>query len=186
MSKYNEVMDHISVDDDMKKRILQNVENKLEEHPKAPVSKAKVIPFGRYAAIAATFLVLLVGSYAVVKTTGDVRNTADSSFVYEEATEEADTSESEFDSADGMASIEVTADSEQFDLQFDNKAASSVTESENILSVTDETEATASETYGNVLVNPSGITTAQLVMIAAAAVFIIAAVVSAIIFTRNR
>ena len=183
MSKYNEVMDHISVDDDMKKRILQNVETKLEEYPTAPAKKGKVIPFSRYAAIAAAFLLLLVGSYAVVKTTGDVNNTADSSLVYEEATEET---ESEFESTDGLVSIEGTEDSEQLGLQFGNQAASSVTDSDNTNLVTDESKATNTAVHEGIMTNPSSFSTVQIVMIVAAAVLIIAAVVSAIFFTRRR
>ena len=77
MSKYQEVMDHIKVDDEMKKRILQNVEKKLEEAPQEVVApKAKVVPFRRYAAIAATFAVLLLGSYAVSQVTGGITNTS--------------------------------------------------------------------------------------------------------------
>ena len=77
MSKYQEVMDHIKVDDEMKKRILQNVEKQLEEAPQEVVApKAKVVPFRRYAAIAATFVVLLLGSYAVSQVTGGITNTS--------------------------------------------------------------------------------------------------------------
>ena len=77
MSKYQEVMDHIKVDDEMKKRILQNVEKKLVEAPQEVVApKAKVVPFRRYAAIAATFAVLLLGSYAVSQVTGGITNTS--------------------------------------------------------------------------------------------------------------
>ena len=77
MSKYQEVMDHIKVDDEMKKRILQNVEKQLEEAPKeVDTPKAKVVPFRRYAAIAATIAVLLLGSYAVSQVTGGITNTS--------------------------------------------------------------------------------------------------------------
>lgn len=90
MSKYQEVMDHIKVDDEMKKRILQNVEKKLEEAPQEVVTpKPKVVPFKRYAAIAATFTVLLVGSYAVMQATGGIGGTNSSTSVYEPVMEEA-------------------------------------------------------------------------------------------------
>ena len=90
MSKYQEVMDHIKVDDEMKKRILQNVEKKLEEAPKeVDTPKAKVVPFKRYAAIAATFAVLLLGSYAVSQVTGGITNTSSSTSVYEPAMDAA-------------------------------------------------------------------------------------------------
>ena len=84
MSKYQEVMDHIKVDDEMKKRILQNVEKQLEEAPKeVDIPKPKVVPFRRYAAIAATFAVLLLGSYAVSQVTGGITNTSSSTSLYE-------------------------------------------------------------------------------------------------------
>ncbi|MBQ7659095.1 MAG: hypothetical protein IJS16_08915 [Butyrivibrio sp.] len=90
MSKYQEVMDHIKVDDEMKKRILQNVEKKLEEAPQEVVTpKPKVVPFKRYAAIAATFTVLLVGSYAVMQATGGIGGTNSSTSVYEPVMEDA-------------------------------------------------------------------------------------------------
>lgn len=90
MSKYQEVMDHIKVDDEMKKRILQNVEKKLEEAPKEVVTpKPKVVPFKKYAAIAATFTVLLVGSYAVMQATGGIGGANSSTSVCEPVMEEA-------------------------------------------------------------------------------------------------
>ena len=90
MSKYQEVMNHIKVDDEMKKRILQNVEKKLEEAPKEVVTpKPKVVPFKRYAAIAATFTVLLVGSYAVMQATGGIGGANSSTSVCEPVMEEA-------------------------------------------------------------------------------------------------
>ena len=90
MSKYQEVMDHIKVDDEMKKRILQNAEKQLEEAPQEIVTpKAKVVPFRRYAAIAATFAVLLRGSYAVSQVTGGITNTSSSTSLYEPAMDAA-------------------------------------------------------------------------------------------------
>ena len=90
MSKYQEVMDHIKVDDEMKKRILQNVEKQLEEAPKeVDIPKSKVVPFRRYAAIAATFAVLLLGSYAVSQVTGGITNTSSSTSFYEPAMDAA-------------------------------------------------------------------------------------------------
>jgi hypothetical protein len=83
-------MDHIKVDDEMKKRILQNVEKQLEEAPKeVDTPKAKVVPFRRYAAIAATFAVLLLGSYAVSQVTGGITNTSSSTSLYEPAMDAA-------------------------------------------------------------------------------------------------
>jgi len=90
LSKYQEVMDHIKVDDEMKKRILQNVEKQLEEAPKeVDIPKSKVVPFRRYAAIAATFAVLLLGSYAVSQVTGGITNTSSSTSLYEPAMDAA-------------------------------------------------------------------------------------------------
>ncbi len=90
MRKYQEVMDHIKVDDEMKKRIRQNVEKQLEEAPKeVDTPKAKVVPFRRYAAIAATFAVLLLGSYAVSQVTGGITNTSSSTSLYEPAMDAA-------------------------------------------------------------------------------------------------
>ena len=89
LSKYQEVMEHVKVDDEMRKRILQNVGKELEKDTKHVEKKAKIIPFQRYAAVAATFAILLVGSYAVIQTTGDIKNTADTASVYETAKEEA-------------------------------------------------------------------------------------------------
>ena len=90
MSKYQEVMDHIKVDEEMKKRILQNVEKQLEEAPKeVDMPKSKVVPFRRYAAIAGTFAVLLLGSYAVSQVTGGITNTSSSTSLYEPAMDAA-------------------------------------------------------------------------------------------------
>ena len=71
MSKYNEVMDKVKVTDDMKKRILQNIENaessnvtSFEEVKKK--RENKIVPIiQRYGAVAAMFAVVLVGAYAV-------------------------------------------------------------------------------------------------------------------------
>ncbi len=106
MSKYQEVMDHIKVDDEMKKRILQNVEKKLEEAPKEVVTpKPKVVPFKKYAAIAATFTVLLVGSYAVMQATGGIGGTNSSTSVCEPVMEEAASmaEEPSYEAADSAA-----------------------------------------------------------------------------------
>ncbi len=84
MNKYQKVMQHVRVDDEMKKRILQNVEKELSKEGtvKAPGMADKIVPFGkrlgdgvkRYAGIAAMFAVLFVGAAAVVKMTGGVSN----------------------------------------------------------------------------------------------------------------
>jgi hypothetical protein len=87
LSKYQDIMSHVQVDDEMKKRILQNVEKELgresdgKERDKetvtpVPAPKKKIVDFRRYAAIAATFAVLLIGSYAVIQITGGIKNTS--------------------------------------------------------------------------------------------------------------
>ena len=76
MNKYNEVMDKVKVTDDMRKRILQNIENAdisnvtaFEEAKKK--KENKIVPFiKRYGAVAAMFAVVLVGAYAVFGTVG--------------------------------------------------------------------------------------------------------------------
>lgn len=76
MSKYNEAMDKIKVTDDMKKRILQNIEDTnfdnvtaFDPVPKKSKKENKIISFVRsYGAVAAMFAVVLVGAYAVFGT----------------------------------------------------------------------------------------------------------------------
>ncbi len=110
MSKYQEVMDHIKVDDEMKKRILQNVEKQLEEAPKeVDTPKAKVVPFRRYAAIAATFAVLLLGSYAVSQVTGGITNTSSSTSLYEPAMDAASEAPAMEDAASEAPAMEEAA-----------------------------------------------------------------------------
>ena len=71
MNKYNEVMDKVKVTDEMRNRILQNIENTDIEsvsqiHEAVPVKENKIVPFiRRYGAMAAMFAVILVGAYAV-------------------------------------------------------------------------------------------------------------------------
>ena len=81
MSKYNEVMEHIKVDDSMKQRILQNLEN--SELSRDSVDQtAGTRKFGdrfspalkRFGALAAMFALLLVGSAAVIQITQDHGN----------------------------------------------------------------------------------------------------------------
>ena len=86
MSKYQEVMNHIEVDDEMKKRILQNVEKELlaEAEPGNKVEASKVVPFRqrlgdgikRYGGMVAMVAILLVGTAAVIRITGGVSNTS--------------------------------------------------------------------------------------------------------------
>ncbi len=88
MNKYQRVMEHVKVDDEMKKRILQNVEKELnsgEDKARDQVVKtSKVVPFRqrfgdgikKYGAMVAMLAILLVGTVAVIRITGGVSNTS--------------------------------------------------------------------------------------------------------------
>ena len=88
MNKYQRVMEHVKVDDEMKKRILQNLEKELESgEDKARdqvVKTSKVVPFRqrfgegikKYGAMVAMLAILLVGTAAVIRFTGGVSNTS--------------------------------------------------------------------------------------------------------------
>lgn len=82
LSKYNEAMDNLVVTEDMRKRLLANVEKemskaKASEKENGNISempnntshgdKRRILEFRRYAGIAAAFVVLIVGAYAVSK-----------------------------------------------------------------------------------------------------------------------
>ena len=61
MSKYNEIMEHIAVSDDMKERITNNLQNK-------DLTESKIVRFPnmkRYIALAACFVLLLVGTFTI-------------------------------------------------------------------------------------------------------------------------
>lgn len=89
MSKYNEIMDKVRVDDDMKKRILQNLAKEIEadenlsgnlaaEDEDNNTDKSKISKFPnrrlnvikRYAFAAAACGVLFIGAYALIKNGG--------------------------------------------------------------------------------------------------------------------
>ncbi|MBP3274280.1 MAG: hypothetical protein ILA12_03230 [Butyrivibrio sp.] len=86
MNKYQRVMEHVKVDDEMKKRILQNLEKKLESgaDQARSVESLKVVPFKkrlgdgikRYGGMVAMVAILLVGTAAVIRFTGGVSNTS--------------------------------------------------------------------------------------------------------------
>lgn len=88
MNKYQRVMEHVKVDDEMKKRILQNVEKELESgEDKARaqgVETSKVVPFRqrlgegikKHGTMVAMVAILLVGTAAVIRITGGVSNTS--------------------------------------------------------------------------------------------------------------
>ena len=105
MSKYNEVMDNVKVSEDMRNRILANIEKEMSaevdpasedtisvknEIP-AEVSKeagkkaSKIVEFRKYAGIAAAFVVLIVGAYAVSRVTPFGGATESSTAMVEEA-----------------------------------------------------------------------------------------------------
>lgn len=86
MNKYQRVMEHVKVDDEMKKRILQNVEKELASgaDQARSVETSKVVPFKkrlgdgikRYGTMVAMVAILLVGTAAVIRITGGVSNTS--------------------------------------------------------------------------------------------------------------
>ena len=88
MNKYQRVMEHVKVDDEMKKRILQNVEKELEsgtDKARAQgVETSKVVPFRqrlgegikKHGTMVAMLAILLVGTAAVIRITGGVSNTS--------------------------------------------------------------------------------------------------------------
>ena len=86
MNKYQRVMEHVKVDDEMKKRILQNVEKELKSgaDKARSVETSKVVPFKkrlgdgikRYGGMVAMVAILLVGTAAVIRITGGVSNTS--------------------------------------------------------------------------------------------------------------
>ena len=87
LSKYNEVMDNIQVSEDMRNRILANIEKEMKnagnaadksgtdvadvansaEKDSQKEKLSKIVEFRRYAGIAAAFAVCVVGAYALSK-----------------------------------------------------------------------------------------------------------------------
>lgn len=86
MNKYQRVMEYVKVDDEMKKRILQNVEKELKSgaDKARSVETSKVVPFKKrlgdgikkYGTMVAMVAILLVGTAAVIRFTGGVSNTS--------------------------------------------------------------------------------------------------------------
>ncbi len=110
MNKYQEVMDHIKVDDDMKQRLLQNVEKEMALQPRVLQFKATARRIRRYAGMAAMFGILLVGVTAVIKMNGGITNTSTAPMsdtamegIAEEAAEPAYESDAMTDSAEMAA-----------------------------------------------------------------------------------
>ncbi len=106
MSKYNDLMNKIEVTEEMKSRILHNIENELDSsdfHGKKNLDfsdaqkrrAGRSATFKRYGMMAATFAVLLIGAASVMKYTGGSNMTStspsyDASPSYSETMEAAD------------------------------------------------------------------------------------------------
>jgi hypothetical protein len=104
-------MDKVKVDDEMRKRLLQNIEEKTSSN--VSVFDSRIIPFiKRYGSIAAMFAVVFVGAYAVMHLGGGQNASApmmESATEAPAATEEAYTEsayETETDSAVEMEAAE--------------------------------------------------------------------------------
>lgn len=72
MNKYQEIMDKVQVTDDMKARILQNIDNNVNSSAgnniyalPTPKKSSKVVSFLKTASVAAAFVLVAVGSFAV-------------------------------------------------------------------------------------------------------------------------
>ncbi len=76
MSKYNKVMDNVVVTEDMRSRILQNIDEKFGDEPvemsdatvieaKADPMTKKVVGFRKYYRLAAAIVAVVVGGFAV-------------------------------------------------------------------------------------------------------------------------
>lgn len=77
MNKYQRVMEHVKVDDEMKKRILQNLEKEMAAEPKVvQFGRSAIRQIKRHSGMAAMFAILLLGAFAVVRITGDISNTS--------------------------------------------------------------------------------------------------------------
>lgn len=96
MNKYNKVMDKIEVSEDMRQRILGNIEKEVSGSDNKSVpggdgkdKRGRIIRFiNYYGARAAVFMLVAVGAYAVIRTVGINRTqetAAPESAVYESA-----------------------------------------------------------------------------------------------------
>ncbi len=149
-------MDHVKVDDEMKKRILQNIENEMkDEQANAGTGNEqhddsnKIRPFSsrftsglrRYGGLAAMFAVLIVAAVAVVQITGDIKNTSSTSTVSYDSAPASGMMESE-SAAEAPVSAE-SAESTMADAEYAAEE-SAVEESEYIA---EEPAATETEEY---------------------------------------
>ena len=111
-NKYNSVMDHITMSEEMQRRILQNIENEVKEAPKARVDKslssrnAKITRI--IGIVAAAGIVLTIGGIVLAKIALSSQNTskaneANAEFVAgsitRDATDELEKSPSNMDGA---------------------------------------------------------------------------------------
>ena len=78
MNKYQETMSHIKVDDEMKKRVLQNVQENLDKEKALSDRSEKIIYFKRLGTMAAMFAAAIIGVTAVVKFTGGINSNSPS------------------------------------------------------------------------------------------------------------
>lgn len=62
--KYDEIMEKIQVTDDMRKRILSNIQT-IDFTEKAPTKVIHLSKFKKYLSIAACFAVLMIGAIAI-------------------------------------------------------------------------------------------------------------------------
>ena len=110
MSKYNEIMEHIEVSDEMRSRILKNIEEQAKAADQGPIFKdssesepdtekkdfdgekkdkpdtAKIIKFvTSFAAKAAVFALVAAGAYGVIRTVGLKNTSTMESATYQEA-----------------------------------------------------------------------------------------------------
>ena len=153
MSKYEEAMEHVKVDDAMKQRILQNLEKELEKKdvsssPERPVGSFESAKkkrdrfrdgFRRYAGLAAMFAVLIVGAAAVMQITGDHSEMATSPS-YESAQSEGAVMEAAGEDA-YQAEAEITEES--VDSNSYKGAAQSIAPAQNLTAQKAENEAMA-------------------------------------------
>ncbi|MCR5403142.1 MAG: hypothetical protein K6E91_04885 [Butyrivibrio sp.] len=77
MSKYNKIMERVRVDEEMKSRILENLERECDKAPSKVRGASPLRRYiARYGAIAAVFAILFIGTYAVLHNGGIVKNHA--------------------------------------------------------------------------------------------------------------
>ncbi len=152
MSKYNEVMDNIKVSEEMRQRILENIEKEISEgtlaqetdqakdisksikstdktNTKRNLNKEKIIRFITfYGSRAAVFLLIVAGAYGVFKAVGldNHQTSAPSSTMYEAESSYDAEAESEADYAEAPAAYEEAAEAPEMSLMDTEEAAEEV------------------------------------------------------------